>query len=163
MSISWHCRTVFCAATDGYLVCQHCLTSRWNSPALMTTSISMLSIDLAKGSFQVCAIGDGFVRLGAAANTAGDDSGRAANLSKGDGGLRDAVAPGSGDARAQQRGAACAGGRRESVREAPEERLRGCLGNRGCGFAADHGLRGSQERGDPVRAVAFRTHGCLVR
>ena len=66
---------------------------------------------------------------------------------RGDGGLRQGALLGARDRQARPHGAADPAGLCEAVREAAEERCGRCRGDLRGGAAADHALRGGQERG----------------
>ena len=117
----------------------------------MTTKITMLAIDLAKGCFQVCAVGpDGAViynRARSRTRLAAVLAEQPACVVAMEACATAPMGPGSGTAR--PRGAARPGSLREAVRETPEERSRGRGRRRGGGHAPDHALRGGEERRDP--------------
>lgn len=118
----------------------------------MTTSISMLAIDLAKGSFQVCAVGpEGTVLYNRSLSRT-----RLATLLAEQRACivaMEACATSHYWGRVAKRtarppGSACPGGLCEAVCEASEERQGGRGSHRGGGLAPDDALRGGQERRD---------------
>lgn len=123
----------------------------------MTTKISMLAIDLAKGGFQVCAVGpDGAVLYNRALSRT-----RLATLLAAwpacvvAMGLRHVASLGAGGATVRSRSAARAGGLREAFRETPEKRPRRRGSHRGGGVAPDNAFCDGEEPGDP------RPRGCV--